>query len=331
MSFLEETYLRRISYNLRNFKAKGNHTYNFSCPICGDSHKKKSKARGYAFEKNGSLLIHCHNCNYSAGFPNFLKEVEPSIYPEFCMEKFKDTTTKTIRKELKIPPTTRKYIPNIFDGLPLVKDLDKSHPVRKYVDDRKLPLDVVDIYYAENFIEWTGGHTDKFKTWKGEDHQRIVIPFRARDSHIIGYTARAVGQIDPKYYRIFVDKDEKDKLFGIDRLDESKQVYVLEGEIDSLFIPNAIAASNGKLDTYDNKDAIYIPDADRRNPHILKNIKSMLDNGLKVCLFPENLPGKDINAFVVAGLTPEQILDIINENVYHGLSGLLKFNSWRIA
>ena len=335
MSFLEEEYLRRVSYKLRNFKPLGQHKFNWSCPICGDSKKKKFKARGYGYDMKGSLLVRCFNCEYSTIFPVFLKELDPILYQEFIMEKFKEKLVRNQEDEHidlfdSIIPT-KKFIPNIFAPLHELKYLDDDNAAKKFAMSRKLPIDTREFFYAENFIEWTQGHTDKFKSWKEGDHPRIVIPFKARDGHYIGYTARSINGEEPKYYRIFIDEDEKEKFFGIDLLDETKQVYVLEGELDSMFLPNAIAVSNGKLDSYQNKDAIFIPDADRRNVHIVKGIGKLIDKGLKVCLLPDNLGGKDINDFILAGLTTDKIITIIHENVVQGLSGKIKFEKWRIV
>lgn len=334
MSFLEEQYLRRVSYKLRNYKEKGGHQFNFSCPICGDSSKKKKKARCYAFDKTGSLVIHCHNCQYGASFPNFLKEIDPLLHQEFVMERFKEKAGRELSEVAHVENVadTRKYIPNIFDGLPRVSDLSEKNEAKLYATKRLLPLENFDAFYAERFIEWTLGHSEKFRSAAGSlDHSRIIFPFYARDGRTIGYTARALNGEEPKYYRIFVSETEKERFFGLDKLDETKQVYVLEGEIDSMFLPNAIAVSNGKLHTYMNKDAIYIPDADKRNPHIVRGIKDMIDLGLKVCLLPDGLPGKDINELVVAGFDTGKILDIIHANVCQGLSGKLKFNNWRVV
>lgn len=331
MSFLEEQYLRRLSYRLRNYKEKGNHTFQFSCPICNDSDKKKSKARGYAFDKGGKLIIWCHNCNHEfKTLPRFLEHVDPLLYKEFIFARYKENNPEDIRKEV-LPEMfkTKKYIPNIFETLPLVKTLESDNLAKVYIDTRKIPVDKYEIYYAEKFIEWTKGHTDKFLNWKTSDHSRIIIPFKARDGHYIGYTARSVNNQDQKYYRIFIDETEKEKFFGIDRVDESKTVYVLEGEIDSMFLDNAIAVSNGKLDTYLNKNAVYIPDSDKRNKHIVKGIEKLFDKGFKVCLLPDDLPGKDINDFIVAGLKSEKIIDIIKSSTYSGLVGKIQFNKWR--
>jgi hypothetical protein len=194
-----------------------------------------------------------------------------------------------------------------------------------------LPLNTFNFKFAENFVQWTHGHTEKFKTWRGSDHPRIIIPWHDRTGKIIGYSARALDNLqDQKYYRIFVDDTIKEHFFGLDRVDDSKAHYVLEGEIDSLMIDNAIAVSNGKLHTYRHQNAVYIPDSDIRNKHIMKNISDMVDLGLKVCLLPTHLP-KDLNEMLQSGLTKVEITDIIKKNTVQGLTAKLQFNKWRIV
>ena len=41
------------------------------------------------------------------------------------------------------------------------------------------------------------------------------------------------------------------------------------------------------------------------------------------------MPGKDINDFILAGMTPEEITKIIKDNTVSGLQAVLKFSSWR--
>lgn len=327
MLYIEERYLKMIGPRLKGFKEKGNHVYNFGCPLCGDS-KKKNKHRGYCFSKIGKLFYSCHNCGASMLFRTFLKDQDPNLFSQYSLEMFRSKMNSTVTPQAKLPVATTKYIPNIFAGLTNVKDLDDDSEARVFCEKRKLPFEDFDFYYAPKFVEWTKGNSDKFLTWKGPDHARLIIPFRDRLSKIIGYTARAFGSEDPKYYRILIDDEAKERFFGLDALDEAKQVYVLEGEIDSLMIPNAVAVSNGKLQAYLNRAAIYIPDADVRNKHVMRNVKDMIALGLKVCMMPAGLPGKDLNELVQAGLTRSEILDIIKDNTYQGLSAHMKFTTW---
>ena len=331
MTIIDEEYLRKTSFHLRNFKAKGNHTYAWSCNICGDSKKKKSITRMGAYYRSGKFLVSCYNCGYSSLFSNWLKHTDPMLYKEYIVANFGKKMDKEVKEFDAVDyfgVQTKKYVPNIFSSLTELKYLPDENLGKKVSLERKLPIDKREIYYVENFIEWTKGHTDKFTNWRDGDHSRIIIPFKARDGHYIGYTARALKGEEPKYIRIFIDENEKERFYGIDLLDEKRQVYVVEGEIDAMFIPNAIAVSNGKLDCYFNKDAIYIPDADKRNIHIVKNIAGLLDKGLKVCLFPDDAPGKDINDCIKAGYSIDKVMNMIDNNVYQGLIGKLKFLTW---
>ena len=53
--FVDTKYIHQISFRLRNFKQKSQKLWNFSCPICGDSQRNKTKARGYIYEVKNHL------------------------------------------------------------------------------------------------------------------------------------------------------------------------------------------------------------------------------------------------------------------------------------
>lgn len=326
--YIEEKYLKMLGPRLQGLKQQDKHRWNCRCPLCGDS-KKQNKRRGYFFAKAGKLMYFCHNCGASKLFRTFLKEFDSNLFSQYSLEIFKEKMSNSIKSELPVvtAPPTVKYIPDIFEDLPLIRNMDENSQVYIYCETRKLPVDDFDFHYAEKFIEWTKGNTEKFINWKDSDHSRIVIPWRDRNQKIIGYSARSLGPEEPKYYRIFIDEEVKEHLFGLDRIDESKQIYVVEGEIDSLMIPNAIAVANGKLHKYINKNAIYIPDRDVRNKHIMRGVSEMVELGLKVCFLPLNLP-KDLNDMKKANMTTGEILSIINSNTYQGLEAKLQFSKW---
>lgn len=321
-----------LSSRLTRFKEKRHNPYTASCKcfICGDS-KKESKTRGNFFAKDNALFYHCFNCNANLNFYQFIKEFDPNLFKEYSLESFKEkmdcqqidyTPTKHV-------PETKKYIPNIFEGLPQVKSLADDHPAKIVMETRKLPLKF-NYFYADKFIEWSKTNNDKFVNWKGSDHPRIIIPWYSRERTIIGYSARAIRSEDtPKYIRIFVDADIKEKFFGLERLDDTKTHYVTEGELDSLMIPNAIAVANGKLHTYLHKNAVYLGDIDIRNPQIMKNTSDMIDLGLKVCLLPTDLGAKDLNELVILGYSQRQLIELINKNTFQGLTARMKFNLWK--
>jgi hypothetical protein len=278
------------------------------------------------------LLYYCQKCGASMKFGTFLKDFDSNLYKQFALEMFKNKNTIEPNREYEYKiPETKKYIPDIFSDLPLVRDLDENSDVYQFCQNRKLPINTFDFKFAENFINWTKGNTDKFKNWRGEDHPRLIIPWYDRQHKIIGYSARALDSLqEQKYYRIFVDETAKEHFFGLDRVDDSVEHYILEGEIDSLMIPNAIAVSNGKLHTYKHTNAVYIPDSDTRNKHIMKNVSDMIELGLQVCMLPTYLP-KDLNEVVQSGLSQNEIMKIIKDNTFQGLSAMMHFLKWRVV
>lgn len=335
--WLDECFLKQVSHAIEGFVQKDKHLWNCRCMYCGDSKKHKRKKRGYFFPHNKEpiLVYNCKNCGVSTNFAAFLNEFDHNLYLNYKYEKFKEEHgveptkeehVEPIQEEQKTDKITRQ---EIFDSLPAINELSQDHEAYRYILKRKLPMNKREMYFAENFIAWTQTNTDKFENWKGNDHPRIIFPFRSRCGKVIGYSARSLHGEEPKYYRIFVDDSEEERYFGINLLDESKQVFVLEGEVDSMYLPNAIAVSNAKLDTYMNPNAIYIPDADRRNIHVVNGIEKMVNKGLRVCFIPDNLGGKDIGELVENGMTTLQLLQMIRDNTYQGLKAKLFFTAWR--
>ena len=88
MLSLDIKYLRLVSSRLRNFKQKKEGLFNFSCPVCGDSKKNLTKARGYAFAKGNDYFYRCHNCGVSTNVGNLIKHVDTTIYKEYVPERY---------------------------------------------------------------------------------------------------------------------------------------------------------------------------------------------------------------------------------------------------
>ena len=84
--FIDRTFLLRVSPKLQKFTQKKSDLYNFRCPICGDSSKNKTKARGYIYEKKNNYFFMCHNCGASMSFYNFLDKVDPHLLKEYALE-----------------------------------------------------------------------------------------------------------------------------------------------------------------------------------------------------------------------------------------------------
>ena len=72
--YIDKSFINRVSGGLRNFKWKRDGLANCSCPICGDSQKNKSKARGFFFVKGNDFFYKCHNCGCGKNLYNFLNQ-----------------------------------------------------------------------------------------------------------------------------------------------------------------------------------------------------------------------------------------------------------------
>jgi hypothetical protein len=114
-------------------------------------------------------------------------------------------------------------------------------------------------------------------------------------------------------------------------VDKSKRIFVVEGPIDSLFIPNGIAClGSGNFleirEKFQNQDLVFVLDNEPRNKQIVDIMSELIQRNEKVCIFPSFIKEKDINDMVLCGIN---VRDIIDAHTFRGASALLNFNSWR--
>ena len=130
--YIEIKYLNLLSPRLPKFKQKKRNLWNFRCPICGDSQRNKNKARGFVFEVKGDLVYKCHNCGIGLPIGKFIEEVDPTLYKEYRMEKFKDNnkTKVDMRKVKRVVSSQPVFKSNPLKDLIRIDDLNKSHPAR---------------------------------------------------------------------------------------------------------------------------------------------------------------------------------------------------------
>ena len=93
MSFIDVKYVALVSPQLQKFTKKKESLYNFRCPYCGDSRKRKDKARGYIFKVKNDLVFKCHNCGVGRTFTNFLKDQNQILYDQYVLERYKEGLT----------------------------------------------------------------------------------------------------------------------------------------------------------------------------------------------------------------------------------------------
>jgi|TARA_B110000977_G_scaffold200277_1_gene290172 hypothetical protein len=222
-------------------------------------------------------------------------------------------------------PVFRKK--GVLKNLKPISDLSKDHPARKIIEKRLIPpKSLCDLYLCQSFFKFTNTLIpNKFPSLDG-DHPRLLIPFRDEKGEVFAYQGRSFGKENPKYLTIKLE--ERDKIFGLDRVDKSKHVYIVEGPFDSLFLDNCIAAAGADIPSLDC-DFTVIFDNEPRNRELLKQIEKQIEKGNKVALWPDSMKHKDINDMVMAGYTKKQIQEIIDDNTFSGVSAQLRFSEWK--
>ena len=337
MSYIDSKFLNILSPQLLKFQKKGDNLWNFRCPYCGDSQKSRSKARGFVYRKKNDLFFKCHNCGMGTTIGNLIKYLDSKIYKDYILERY-SSGVKTVDPKQEFhfnAPVFRKK--SVLKNLKSISDLPKEHPARIIIEKRKLPSESYsDLYLCESFYKFTNSLIpNKFPSLDG-DHPRLLIPFRDKDGKVFAYQGRAFGDEIPKYITIKLDSDA-DKIFGLDKVDKNKKIYVVEGPIDSLFLDNCIAVAGadfskplsigGRLITNEELTVIY--DNEPRNREINKQIERTIAQGRNICLWPDSMKHKDINDMIIVGYSKEKIEEIIVDNTFCGVAAKLRFVEWK--
>ena len=343
-AFIDKKFINMVSPTLRNFKWKKDDLANCSCPICGDSIQKKTKARGYFYEKSNKFFYKCHNCGAGMGIYNFLKEVSPSLCKEYSVESYAEQGVKPRPKEkemfgIKNTKPKFKKKDKLLDDLICLVDLPNSHAAVKFANIRKIPKQFWKLlYYTDDFTSF-GNKLDPDNTLYGKE-ERLVIPFFNSHGTVVGSQGRVLtmaGEVKARetlrYITIKGDKSIDSLWYGLWRTDPKKRVYVVEGPIDSFFLDNCVAmvgASSYKSipSHLSNSELVFVMDNEPRNRSVCEYNKELIKMGHKVCIWPNNIEEKDLNDLAFR-ISTRKIQKVIDENAVEGLEAELKLNEWR--
>ena len=335
MSFVDQKYINLCTSRVEKFKKVRDNLWNFRCPICGDSKKRKNKARGFIYRKKASFFYKCHNCGIGLTFNNFLKNINHGLHTEYLVEKYKEgelAGNTPIPDKVPFefhPPEFDKSLNRHLDSLIKFSGLEKGHPALSYVAKRQIPEQHWDkLYFAEKFYEWSQTIFPEKFTSINIDYPRLVIPFFDKSGEIFAYQGRAFGKEEPRYITLKI-VSEKEKIYGLERIDFDSHVYIVEGPLDSLFIDNCLAVAGADLHLMNLNPQLttVIFDNEPRNEHTVERMFKSVDRNYNVVIWPEQLKQKDINDMVLSGT--KNIKQFIDVHTYKGLTAYLKINQWK--
>ena len=122
--------------------------------------------------------------------------------------------------------------------------------------------------------------------------------------------------------------EDAPKIYGLDKIDETKPIFITEGPFDSTFVENSVAMCGSDLDvrTFGWSNYIWVFDNEPRNREIVERIDKTIGRGDKIVIWPKQIVEKDINDMVLSG---HDIMPILKSNTYSGLEAKVKFNNWK--
>ena len=328
MSFIDSKYIGLISVRLQKFSKKKEGLYTFRCPYCGDSQKNKNKTRGYIYKHKNDHNFKCHNCGASKSFTNFLKDQDVVLYDQYVMERYKEGLTgRSSNTPDPVLPSSKPHFKKKDFDLPRISELNNSHPAKIYLQNRKIPDKYLrELYFCERFKQWTNTQKQMFES-EENDEPRIIIPLKDKNG-IFGFQGRTLNPKSKLRYITVMLNDESPKIYGLDKVDVSKPIYIVEGPFDSTFIENAVAMCGSDVDigTLGWSDYIWVLDNEPRNKQIVDRISKLIDRGQKVVIWNSEIKQKDLNDMVLSGL---KVKKVVESNTYHGLNAKVKFNGWK--
>ena len=343
--YIDIKYLNQIGNRLPLFKKKSQYTWNCRCTICGDSSAKKNKARGYFYRQKNDLYYKCHNCDASQHFGTFLRDFDAVLYREYRLERYGNGENRRAHsnpeadlKKMFTEPVfsfpDQEPGPTLLDEmLPRLDTLSTDHEVRVFCENRRIPhYQLSKLYFIDDMrkiAQISPNMKDKIKTAE----PRLVIPFRDYAGKLVGLTCRALRGETLRYITVRID-EQAALIFGLEYMNPLTTVYAVEGPIDSLFLPNAIAVGGtgfGRLDALNIKPKYLtvVLDNQPRNREVVAIYNKVVANGHRLFIWPQNTQEKDINDLAMQGQTSRQIQDMIDNRTYQGLQAMIELNSWK--
>jgi hypothetical protein len=260
----------------------------FNAPCCGD----KRQRGGLIFNAGDAVSYHCFNCQFKASWQpgraisqkmsKFMRllNIPDDVISQLRLEalRLNENSNAEVRSiiptfEARELPPESELITSLLDHIP-----EKLVPVLEYLHSRKLYLEDYPFYWTPKI-----GFSN-----------RVIIPF-LKDNVIVGYTARAIGDVKPKY----ISEQQPGYVFNLDRQHYNRQcVIVCEGPIDAISI-DACAVMGAEIKDSQNwllkqlgKEIVLVPDRDQEGP---KTVEQAIEFGWSVSMpaWPEGI--KDVN------------------------------------
>jgi hypothetical protein len=174
-----------------------------------------------------------------------------------------------------------------------------------------------------------------------EQDGRLVIPIFDNHGNMVAAQGRALSiasdrnaRKTARYITLKGDKTIEKLWYGMERLDKDGLVYVFEGPLDSLFIPNAVAMigindGSNIPKPLKGRRLVFALDNEPRNLAVVLQLKKHIDLGHEVVVWDSSVKAKDINDMVMEGMEVSSIMSMMKKCTCKGAEAILRFNQWK--
>ena len=137
-----------------------------------------------------------------------------------------------------------------------------------------------------------------------------------------------------RYITLKGDKTIEKLWYGMERLDKKGDIFVFEGPLDSLFIPNAVAMigindGSNIPKPLSGRRLVFALDNEPRNLAVVLQLKKHIDLGHEVVVWDSSVRAKDINDMVMDGMDVSKIITMMKKCTCKGAEATLRFNQWK--
>ena len=192
----------------------------FNCPVCDEGRNKHNLEVNYI-----ENVFKCWSCGDSNNTHGSLTK----LFDKYGNKKLKKLFS-VLKPETVVKRERKKKTLKLPEGFTLFKDSSPIYPVRRaaknYLDNRGISDYMIEKYQI--------GFCDQ-----GDHAGRIVIPSYNSKGELNYYIARSWNPMSRAKYKN--PEAEKDKIiFWENMIDWNKDLYLVEGAFDGLFLENAI-------------------------------------------------------------------------------------------
>lgn len=261
--------------------------------------------------------------------------MDPNLHKEYKFECLREGGHEKEPEPLFIPFKPTWKISGKIE-LPNINELEENHYARRYVARRHIPSRYWrKIYFAADFRGWVNTLIpNKFDIYETPD-PRIVFPFYNEASILHAAQGRSLHpNLKQKYILITIDETVP-SVYGLDSVDWNKPVYVVEGPIDSFFLPNCLASIGGdivsRVKDLPKENIVIVFDNEPRSPHMRQKMVKAIEWGHRIVIWPSWIRAKDINDMILGGISSEDIKRIIDLSTHSGLMAHVVLSAWSKA